>query len=188
MRGITSCCFLGRLHGIVEEAFDARSDWGDCSSTTIGRRPEAAQAFQPAGFYWSGFLCRAVAVLKLTVEAQWSWWRVLLPFWAVLGHNLLYLTVGFAWLYFAGAGATEEAVTIRQGHSAYGYQIGALACFAVLMDNVLRRIEGQEETIFLWVRSGGWEVIFVFGVLSVVLQLLFWSDTVDLGDRRTHRK
>ena len=121
------------------------------------------------------------------MEAQWSWWRVLLPFWAVLGHNLLYITVGFAWLYFADADATEEAVTIRQRHGAYGYQIRALACFAVLTDNDLRRIEGQEETIFLWVRSGGWEVIFVFGVLSVVLQLLFWSDTVDLGDRRTHR-
>ena len=129
-----------------------------------------------------------MAVLKLTVEAQWSWWRVLLPFWAVLGHNLLYITVGFAWLFFAGAGAAEEAVTIRQGHGAYGYQIGALACFAVLTDNVLRRIEGQEETIFLSVRSGGWEGISVFGVLSVVLQLLFWSDTMDLGDRRTHRR
>jgi hypothetical protein len=127
-------------------------------------------------------------VLKLTVEAQWSWWRVLLPFWAVLGHNLLYITVGFAWLFFADAGATEEAVAIRQGDGAYGYQIGALACFAVLMDNVLRRIEGQQETIFLWVSLGRWEVIFLFGVLSGVLQLLFWSDTVDLGDRRTRRR
>ena len=43
----------------------------------------------------------------------------LLPFWAVLGHNLLYITVGLAWLYFADAGATEEAVTMRQGHGAY---------------------------------------------------------------------
>jgi hypothetical protein len=146
-----------------------------------------ARAVQPAGFYWSGLLCLALAALKLTVEAKWSWWRVLLPFWAVLGHNLLYITVGFAWLFFADAGATE-AVTIRQGHGAYVYQIGALACFAVLTDNVLRRIEGQQETIFLWVRSGKWEVIFSFGVLSVVLQLLFWSDTVDLGDRGTHRR
>jgi hypothetical protein len=112
---------------------------------------------------------------------------VLLPFWAVLGHNILYITVGFAWLFFVDGGATEEAVTIRQGHDAYGYQIAPLACFAVLTDNVLRRIEGQEETIFLWVRLGGWEVIFVLGVLSVVLELLFWSDTVGPSDRRTHR-
>ena len=89
-----------------------------------------AEPFEPAGFYWSGLLCLAWAVLKLTVAAQGSWWRVLLPLWAVLGHNRLYLTVGLAWLHFAGAGATEEAVTIRQGQGAYGYQIGALACFA----------------------------------------------------------
>jgi hypothetical protein len=56
------------------------------------------------------------------------------------------------------------------------------------MDNVLRRIEGQQETIFLWVRLGGCEVIFVFAVLSVVLQLLFWSDTMAHGDRRTHQR
>ena len=121
-----------------------------------------AEPFEPTGFYWSGFLCLVLAVLKLTVEAQWSWWRVLLPFWAVLGHNLLYITLGFAWLYFADVGATEEGVTMRQGHGAYSYQIAALAGFAVLLDNVLRRIEGQEETIFLGVRSGGWEVIFAF--------------------------
>ena len=47
------------------------------------------QPVQPAGFYRSGFLCLILAVLKLTVEAHWSCWRVLLPFWAVLGHNLL---------------------------------------------------------------------------------------------------
>ena len=48
-----------------------------------------AAPLQPAGFYLSGFLCLVLAVLKLTVERHWSWWRVLLPFWAVLGHNLL---------------------------------------------------------------------------------------------------
>jgi hypothetical protein len=84
----TSCCFLGRLHGRVEEAFDARSDWVGCSSTITRRRPEVAEPFEPAGFYWSGFLSLVLAVLQLTVETHWSWWRVLLPFWAVLGHNL----------------------------------------------------------------------------------------------------
>jgi DMSO/TMAO reductase YedYZ heme-binding membrane subunit len=59
------------------------------------RRP-----IQMRGFSLAGFLCVALAVLKLTSEVQWSWWRALLPFWAVLGHNLLYVIVGFAWLYF----------------------------------------------------------------------------------------
>src|SRR6516165_8447985 len=68
----TSCCFLIRLHqSVLREEFDARSDWGDCSSTTTTRRPKVAQAVQPAGFYWSGLLCLALAALKLMGEAQW---------------------------------------------------------------------------------------------------------------------
>jgi hypothetical protein len=39
--------------------------------------------------------------------------------------------------------------------------------------------------MFLWVRSGGWETIIVFGMLSVIMQLLFWSKIVDPGNRRT---
>ena len=143
--------------------------------------------FQPAGFCCSGFLCLVLAVLKLTVERHWSWWRVLLPFWAVLGHNILYITIGLIWLYFADEGSAEGAVTIRQGHGGYGYQIAALVCFAVFADNVLRRIEGQEETMFLWVTSGRWGLIVVCGMLSVLMHLLFWSEVVDPGDRRTYR-
>ena len=64
----------------------------------------------------------------------------MLPFWAVLGHNILYITIGFVWLRFADDGAAET-VTFRQGQGGYGYQIAALACFAVFADNVLRRME-----------------------------------------------
>jgi hypothetical protein len=101
-----------------------------------------AQPLEPAGFYRSGFLCLILAILKLRLEAHWSWWRVLLPFWAVLGHNILYITVGFVWLSFADDGTAEEEVTIRQGHGAYRHQLAALVCFVIFADNVLRRIEG----------------------------------------------
>jgi hypothetical protein len=74
-----------------------------------------AKPLELAGFWWSGLVCLVLAVLKLTVEAQWSWWRVSLPLWAVLGHNILNIIVGFVWLYFADDGAPEEAVTIRPG-------------------------------------------------------------------------
>jgi hypothetical protein len=67
-----------------------------------------------------------LAVLKLTVEAHWSWWRGLLPFLVVLGHNILYVIIRFVWLSFADGGAAEEAVTIRQGDGGYGYQVAAL--------------------------------------------------------------
>ena len=67
-----------------------------------------AERLQPAGFCWSVFLCLVLAVLKLTVKAPWSWGRVSLPIWAVLGHNILYITIGFAWLYFADDGAAVD--------------------------------------------------------------------------------
>ena len=146
-----------------------------------------AERFQAAGLCWSVFLCLILAVLKLTVKADWSWGRVSLPIWAVLGHNILYITIGLVWLYFADDGMAEETTTIRKGHGGHGYPIAALVCFVVFADNVLRRIEGQEETMFLWVSSGRWELIVVSGMLSVLLQLLFWSEVVDSGNRRTHR-
>ena len=142
-------------------------------------------SFKPAGFCWAGLLCLVTTVLKLTGEAQWSWWRVLLPLWVFLGHNILYVAIGFVWLTLKVDGATEEAVTIREGHGGYGYQVAALVCFVVLADNLLRRMEGQQEAMFLWVSSGRWETIVVFGILSVIMQLLFWSKIVVLGNRRT---
>ena len=47
------------------------------------------------GFWMFGFLSVALAVLKLTVAGYWSWWRVMLPFLAFLGHNAVYLLAGF---------------------------------------------------------------------------------------------
>jgi hypothetical protein len=37
-----------------------------------------------------------------------------LPFWIVLGHNILYVAIGFVWLSFTDDGAAEEAVTLRK--------------------------------------------------------------------------
>ena len=98
------------------------------------------QQFQMLGFYGAEFLCLVLAVLKLTVQGQWSWWRVSLPLWAVLGHNILYIILGFVWLSLADDSA---AITIRPGDGGYGYQIAALVCFVVFADNLLRRIEGS---------------------------------------------
>jgi hypothetical protein len=53
------------------------------------------QRIQMLGFYLAEFLCLVIAVLKLTIEGHWSWLRVLIPLWVVLGHNALYITVGF---------------------------------------------------------------------------------------------
>ena len=141
-------------------------------------------SFEPAGFCGAGFLCLVLAVLNLTGEAHWSWWRVLLPFWVVLGHNILYVAIGFVWLSFTGDDAEEEAVAVNEGHGGYAYQVAALVCSVVFADNVLRRMEGQQEQLFLWVSSGRWETIVVFGMLSVIMQFLFWSKIVDPGNHQ----
>src|SRR5258708_3863018 len=95
--------------------------------------------FQMLGFYLAGFLGLILAVFKLTIEGQWSWWRVLLPLWVVLGHNALYIAVGFVWLFFADDGAAGEEATIRQSDGAYAYEVAAMLCFLIFADNLLGR-------------------------------------------------
>jgi hypothetical protein len=141
--------------------------------------------FQMRGFYLAGFLCLLLAVLKLTIEGHWSWWRVLLPLWVVLGHNALYIAVGFVWLSFADDdGAAGEEVTIRQTDGSYAYQVAALLCFVIFGDNLLGRIEGTAETTWFGLRSGWWVLIVACGVLSVACQLLFWSTVLPASTRR----
>jgi hypothetical protein len=55
---------------------------------SIGQQP-----IQLSGFYVAGLLCLGAAILKLTLDEHWSWWRVLLPLWAVLGHNIIYIYI-----------------------------------------------------------------------------------------------
>jgi hypothetical protein len=84
---------------------------------------------------------------------------------------------------------SPNLVQQKQSRSAQGI-VGtgaALVCFVVFADNLLRRIEGLGENM-LWVSSGRWELIVVSGTLSVLMQLLFWSEVVDPGTRRTHRR
>ena len=106
-------------------------------------------SIQRTGLYGAGFLCLILAILKLTVETHWSWSRVLLPVWTVLGYNLLYIGVGFIWL-----------------------------SFAMFADNVLRRIEKAGQMEGFGLTSARWELIIVLGVLSVSLQVLFWSEVM----------
>ena len=42
---------------------------------------------QAMGFWLFGVLSVVLAVFKLTVAGYWSWWRVMLPFLAFLGHR-----------------------------------------------------------------------------------------------------
>ena len=109
----------------------------------------------------------------------------MLPLWVVLGHNALYIVVGFVWLSFTDDGEAGEEVTIRESNSSYAYQVAALMCFLIFADSLLGRVEGTADTTWLWLRSRWWMLIVASGVLSAICQLLFWWAVVPLGNRRT---
>jgi hypothetical protein len=129
----------------------------------------------------------ALAVVKLTWEGHWSWWRILLPLWAIFGHNILYIGVGFTWLSLVSHGGPEqEDVTVRQ-NPPYGYELGAMFCLLLFAHNLLRRIEGPGQQAWAWLGSGQWQLLLLFGILSLMCQLLFWSEAIRLNHRSTRR-
>ncbi len=132
---------------------------------------------QAMGFWMFGVLSVVLAVLKLTVAGYWSWWRVMLPFLAFLGHNAVYLLAGFLCFCWLKHEEDEEEPSTVQKHSREGYNIAALLFFFLFLDNLLRRVEGQGWKGF-WPCSGRFEVVVLFGMLSLVAQLVYWSRIV----------
>ena len=110
------------------------------------------------------FLSLVLTILKLTVAGYWSWWRVMLPLLAILGHNALYILAGlicFRWL----KDEAEESTTADQ-YSQEGYAIAALFFFSLFADNLLRLIEGQGWKGF-WPCSGRYEVVLLYVMQTV---------------------
>jgi hypothetical protein len=125
------------------------------------------------GFRLAGLLCLGLAIVKLTLERQWSWWRVLLPFWTMVGHNALYIAMGFVWLHFVDDGdatVNEEAP--------YGYQLAALLCFFLFLDNLVGRLERAQPPVWQWLGSGQWQLLLLFASLTLMCQLLYWSEAI----------
>ena len=58
---------------------------------------------QTTGFFVFGALTLIVALLKLAVFSDWSWWRVSLPILIFVGFNIAYIVTGFGYLSFAEA-------------------------------------------------------------------------------------
>ena len=139
----------------------------------MSREPQGS--VQTGGFWIFGFLSVVVAVLKLTVVAYWSWWRVILPLLAFLGHNALYILtalISFRWLK-----DDEEESTSTDEHSWGAYNIAALFFFFLFLDNLLRREEGQGWGGF-WPCSGRLDVVLLYVVLSLLAHFAFWSRIV----------
>src|SRR6516165_11295968 len=144
---------------------------------------ESEHAVQTIGLWIFGFLSVVLAVLKLTLAAYWSWWRVMLPLLAFLGHNALYILtalISFRWLK-----DDEQESTSADHHSRIGYNIAALLSFFLFLDNLLRREEGQGWSGF-WPCSGRLDVVVLYFVLSLLAHFAFWSRIVSrLNQERT---
>src|SRR5450756_2399254 len=82
---------------------------------------------QAMGFWMFGFLSVVLAVLKLTVAGYWSWWRVMLPFLAFLGHNAVYILTGFLCLCWLKHAEDEEEPSSVQKHAREGYNLAAVS-------------------------------------------------------------
>ena len=147
----------------------------------MSREPE--DAVHIGGFWIFGFLSVVLAVLKLTVVAYWSWWRVMLPLLAFLGHNALYILTAF--ICFRWLKDDEQESTSEDEHSRYGYNIAALFFFFLFLDNLLRRQEGQGWGGF-WPCSGELDVVVLYFLLSLLAHFAFWSRIVSgLNQERT---
>ena len=144
---------------------------------------ETEDAVHIGGFWIFGFLSVVLAVLKLTVVAYWSWWRVALPLLAFLGHNALYILTAF--ICFRWLKDDQEEPTSVDEYSRYGYNTAALLFVFLFLDNLLRREEGQGWDGF-WPCSGRLEVVILYVVLSLLAHFAFWSRIVrGLNQERT---
>ena len=106
-----------------------------------GVSSESEHPIQTAGFWIFGLISMMLAVLKWTVAPYWSWWRVMLPLLAYLGHNALYILTAlicFRWLKHE-----EEGSTAADEHARDGYNIAGLLFFFMFLDNLFRHVEGQ---------------------------------------------
>jgi hypothetical protein len=93
------------------------------------------------------------------------------------GHNVVYLLAGFLCFCWLKHEEDEEEPTTVQKHSRAGYNIAALLFFFLFLDNLLRRAEGQGWKGF-WPCSGRFEVVVLFGILSLAAQFVYWSRIV----------
>ena len=70
---------LAFVPGLVNQELLLQNEYSAAENRILRHSMKVGQQIQTAGFYLSGFLCLALAVLKLTIEGHWSWWRVLIP-------------------------------------------------------------------------------------------------------------
>jgi hypothetical protein len=102
-------------------------------------------------------------------------------------HFILYIVVGFIWLSFVPPGPPGEDITIRED-APQRYEFAAMLCFLLFAHNLLERIEGAGgQRMWVWLGTGQWQLLLLLGLLSLLFQLFFWSEVVQVNHRCTRR-
>ena len=134
-------------------------------------------AIGTTGFFLFGALTSIMAILKLTVITDWSWWRVSLPVAIFVGFNTVYILVGFIYLSLViiRERPPEDETALVEGHHRIPHDWISLLFFALFADNLVRWWEGAESSYWFWLLSGQIEAVLIFAGLSVADLFLYWS-------------
>ena len=81
-----------------------------------------------------------MAILKLTVITDWSWWRVSLPNAIFVGFNMVYILVGFFYLSLVNIRERppEDETALVEGHHRIPHTWISLLFFALFADYLVR--------------------------------------------------
>ncbi len=142
------------------------------SCTAVG-----VKAIGTTGFLLFGALTLIMAILKLTVITDWSWWRVSLPIAIFVGFNMAYILVGFIYLSLVNIKERppEDETALLEVHHPIPHTWMSLLFFALFADNLVRWWEGADSSHWFWLLSGQIEAVLIFAGLSVAVLFLYWS-------------
>ncbi len=133
------------------------------SFTAVGEK-----AIGTNGFFLFGALTLIMAILKLTVITDWSWWRVSLPIAIFVGFNIVYILVGFIYLSLVNRDRPpEDETALVEGHHRIPHTWISLLFFALFADNLVKWWEGTEGFYWFWLLFGQIGAVLIFAGLSV---------------------
>ncbi len=135
------------------------------------------KAIGTTGFLLFGALTLVMAILKLTVITDWSWWRVSLPIAIFIGFNMAYILIGFIYLSLVNIRERppENEAALIERHHPIAHTWISLLFFALFADNLVKWWEGAEGSYWFWLLSGQIEAVLIFAGLSLADLFLYWS-------------
>jgi hypothetical protein len=101
---------------------------------------------------------------------------VILPLGLFVGFHITHIVVAFIYLSIARIPERPDGdeADVLEPHTINAHYVVAMLFFVVFGDNVVRWIEGSEESHWFWLFSGKADALAVFGSLSVLALFLRW--------------